>query len=130
MIGVLIALALSSQPVDPLSSRIAEAEAAAQGLQGLFDGAWVLYADTKKGVLYRLQMTDPPNASGAVLGAWRDPLGRMGSVRITRQTSDEFYLIMDTEPALQLALRPRGRSWTGKLSDGAIVVLTPHLASE
>ena len=37
---------------------------------------------------------------------------------------------MDTDPALHLTLIRRGQSWTGKLLNGAIVVLTPSLASD
>ena len=129
MIGIAIAAALSTEPIDPLTRRIADSAAAAQALQGALDGTWILHIGSQEGPLYRLQITEPPDAAGVLVGAWIGPNGATGFVELTRRGSHQIDIVMDTAPELRLTLRSRGRGWTGTLPNGATVVLTRRLAT-
>lgn len=114
---------------DPLTDRIADSAAAAQGLQGPLDGAWTL-RDHAGAVLFVFQMSDPPGSGGPVEGAWRDGAGRIGTAEFIADGRRRLRIVVEGAGATNLVLVERsGGGWRGALPGRGVVTLTRGLAT-
>ena len=129
MTPVFVAAMIALVASDPLTTRIEESAAAAQGLQGRFDGAWTL-RDSGGVVLLVLQMSDAPGSADAIPGAWRDPAGELGPAEFEVETPERLRVMAEGSAALVLD-RVHGRSgaWRGRLAGHGVVTLTRGLAT-
>jgi hypothetical protein len=111
---------------DPLTDRIADSAAAAQALQGPFDGAWTL-RDRAGRVVFTFQMSDPPGSAGPAQGAWRDEAGGMGSAEFIAEEPRRLRIATDGAPPF--TVERRVGIWRGVLPGHGVVTLTRSLAS-
>jgi hypothetical protein len=114
---------------DPLTARIEQSAAAAQALQGPFDGAWTM-RDRAGRILLRLQMSDPPGSVGTVNGAWRDARGASGAAEFIAEGRLRLRIVVDGDPrASFVVVERRAGTWRGLLPGHGAVTLTRSLAS-
>ncbi len=126
LVVLAVVAALAAGRADPLDSRVAQANAAAQALQGPLDGAWTL-RDRREREVYALRMTDPPNGPGAGVGAWRDIQGRLGALTFTRLGARAVAIDFGEGP-VRFARGADG-VWRGAARGLGRVTLTRSLAS-
>ena len=102
--------------------RLRQSFAAAQGLQGAFDGAWTLRSPTGA-VLYTLQIVD--QGRGELGGSWLDParkgsLEGSGFLEDVRQAGGQVTLQFTPRAGQRayVTLSAAGAGWTGQLEQG------------
>lgn len=102
--------------------RLRQSFAAAQGLQGAFDGAWSLRSPTGA-VLYSLQIVD--QGRGELGGSWRDParpgaIDASGFLEDVRQAGAQLTLQFSPVEGRRayVTLSGSGAGWTGQLEQG------------
>lgn len=102
--------------------RLRQSFAAAQGLQGAFDGAWTLRSPTGA-VLYTLQIVD--QGRGELGGSWLDParkgsLDGSGFLEDVRQSGGQVTLQFTPRAGQRayVTLSAAGAGWTGQLEQG------------
>ncbi len=112
---------------DPLTTRIGEANSAAQALQGPLDGAWTL-RDAAGRVLYVFQMSDPPGSRCPTHGAWRDGSGGSGHADFALIGQRRLRIRIEGA-TLATTFAKRGGAWRGRLAGHGAVSLTRGLAA-
>lgn len=102
--------------------RLRQSFAAAQGLQGAFDGAWSLRSPTGA-VLYTLQIVD--QGRGELGGSWRDParpgaIDASGFLEGVRQVGAQLTLQFSPVEGRRayVTLSGSGAGWSGQLEQG------------
>jgi hypothetical protein len=114
---------------DPLTTRIEDSAAAAQALQGPFDGAWTL-RDGAGRIVFGFQMSEPPGSVGKTApGAWRDEHDTIGAAEFIAEGPRRLRIVVAGEPRATVILTERrAGTWRGSLPGHGVVTLTRSLA--
>jgi hypothetical protein len=129
------ALAPMAAPAQPdvdnaVDARIRSSAAAAQSLQGPFDGAWTLVS-AEGAPIIDFELVDKPGGQGAVEGVWRDlrrpsAPGDIGMIDQIARSPAALTLTLNASPGqsgvVMVSLHPDATGmWSGELREGADV---------
>jgi len=112
---------------DPLTSRIEDANTAAQALQGQLDGVWTL-RDRQGRILDVFQMSDAPGSPADVQGACLTMAGAIVPAEFVRIGDHRLRVRIDGVTP-DIAFTQTGGVWRGRLADHAAITLTHGLAT-